>query len=175
MPARNLRRRPARRGHEYQDALQYAAGRVDYLKLRLVATTGTQNAQANLRHPSRRAEIPPAAPIVFSLCEVGHQQALALGERRWATSGAPPAISRLRECKKDHKLDADSGFASRFGTYAGPGHWNDPDMLEVGNAHDHHGIPLALPASGAARRAGDAGNDFEEHVPEIKETLPTGK
>ena len=73
-------------------------------------------------------------PILFSICEWGSNKPwLWAGEigNMWRTTGD---ISDCWECEK-HGLsfvkiiDAEDGLE----TYAGPGHWNDPDMLEVGN------------------------------------------
>ena len=62
-------KRPGSRGHEYQDALQYAAWGVDYLKYDW-CNTGTENAQA--AYSTMRDALKTASrPIVFSLCEWG--------------------------------------------------------------------------------------------------------
>jgi alpha-galactosidase len=56
--------------------------------------------------------------------------------------------------------------------YAGPGHWNDPDMLEVGNggmSHDEYQTHMALWAVLAAPLL--AGNDLRSMTTETKEML----
>ena len=74
--------------------------------------------------------------MVFSLCEWGSSKpwlwARDVGNL-WRTTGD---IQDCWDCKRDwggmgfvHILDLQNGLES----YAGPGHWNDPDMLEVGN------------------------------------------
>ena len=69
-------------------------------------------------------------PIVFSLCQYGCAK-LGMGRRRRAAiSGAPPATSATPGSPCRHRLRT-SRLAST--QYAGPGHWNDPDMLEIGN------------------------------------------
>src|SRR5258708_23048325 len=58
-------KRPGSRGHEYQDALQYAAWGVDYLKYDW-CNTGTENAQAP--YSTMRDALKAAGrPIAFSL------------------------------------------------------------------------------------------------------------
>jgi alpha-galactosidase len=163
--------RPGGRGHEYQDALQYAAWGVDYLKYDW-CNTGTQNAPAS--YATMRDALQAAGrPIVFSLCEWGSNKpwlwATDVGNL-WRTTGD---ISDCWDCKKDQLswtqiLDLQTGLQS----YAGPGHWNDPDMLEVGNggmttteyrAHFSLWCMLAAPLM--------AGNDLKGMSPEIKEIL----
>jgi len=112
-------------------------------------------------------------PIVFSLCEWGTNKpwlwASDVGNL-WRTTGD---ISDCWSCKKDQLswtqiLDLQVGLE----TYAGPGHWNDPDMLEVGNggmttaeyrSHFSLWCILAAPLM--------AGNDLKNMSPEIKEIL----
>jgi alpha-galactosidase len=132
--------RPGGLGHEYQDALKYAAWGVDYLKYDWCNTT-TQDARAsyaNIRHALDAA----GRPIVLSICEWGNAKpwlwGKEVGGNLWRTTGD---INDMWDGKKKwpdgsccalgmlNILDLQEGLAS----YAGPGHWNDPDMLEVGN------------------------------------------
>ena len=128
--------RPGSRGYEFQDARQYAKWGVDYLKYDW-CYHGTQNAQASyalmamaLRKTGR--------PIVFSICEWGTNKpwrwGAKVGGNLWRTT---EDILNCWDCRTDwggmgfvHILDAQDSLAK----YAGPGHWNDPDMLEVGNS-----------------------------------------
>ena len=163
--------RPGSRGHEYQDALQYAAWGVDYLKYDW-CNTGTANAQAAYS-TMRDALNSSGRPIVFSLCEWGTNKPWLWAKdvgNLWRTTGD---ISDCWTCKKDQLswtqiLDLQVGLEA----YAGPGHWNDPDMLEVGNggmtateyrAHFSFWCLLAAPLM--------AGNDLKNMTPEIKEIL----
>jgi alpha-galactosidase len=75
-------------------------------------------------------------PIVFSLCEWGSTQPWLWAKdvgNLWRTTG--DIVPKWSTQKKDdflgvvEILDLQDGLQ----TYAGPGHWNDPDMLEVGN------------------------------------------
>ena len=127
-------KRPGSRGYEFQDARQYASWGVDYLKYDWCSTS-TQNAPASYSI-MRDALTKAGRPIVFSICEWGTSKpwlwAGSVGNL-WRTTGD---IQDCWDCKRDwggmgvvHILDLQDGLES----YAGPGHWNDPDMLEVGN------------------------------------------
>ena len=126
--------RPGSRGYEYQDARTYAAWGVDYLKYDW-CSHGTQNAEASYRL-MRDALDASGRAIVFSICEWGSNKpwlwAGGIGHL-WRTTGD---IQDCWDCRRDwggmgvvHILDLQVGLES----YAGPGRWNDPDMLEVGN------------------------------------------
>jgi alpha-galactosidase len=130
--------RPASEGYEFQDARQYAAWGVDYLKEDW-CNAGTQNAQSSYTL-MRDALYKAGRPIVFSLCEWG-----TFKPWHWATD-----VGHLwRTCGdiKNNWSYLATGDGNAYGgsvignldlqrgleQYAGPGHWNDPDMLEVGN------------------------------------------
>ncbi|MGD0368127.1 MAG: glycoside hydrolase family 27 protein [Acidobacteriaceae bacterium] len=127
--------RPGSIGHEYQDARQYAAWGVDYLKEDWCNTLPGQNAESSYTL-MRDALAATGRPIVFSLCEWGSNKpwlwAGPIGNL-WRATGD---IQDCWDCKKQwggngvvQIIDLMSGLES----YSGPGHWNDPDMLEVGN------------------------------------------
>jgi alpha-galactosidase len=125
--------RPGSRGYEYQDARQYAAWGVDYLKYDW-CNTGTQNAQAAYLTMSDALRA-SGRDIVFSLCEWGTSKpwlwAKGVGNL-WRTTGD---IHDAWEGKRNHALGVLDilDLNAELYPYAGPGHWNDPDMLEVGN------------------------------------------
>jgi alpha-galactosidase len=132
--------RPGGLGHEYQDAIQYAAWGVDYLKYDWCNTT-TQDAKASYAN-IRAALDASGRAVVLSICEWGTAKpwlwGKEVGGNLWRTTGD---INDKWEAKTKWPdgtccaygvtgiLDQQVGLAS----YAGPGHWNDPDMLEVGN------------------------------------------
>jgi alpha-galactosidase len=166
-------KRPGSRGYEFQDARQYAAWGVDYLKYDWCSTS-TQNAQASYSI-MRDALLKAGRPIVFSICEWGTAKPWLWAKdvgNLWRTTGD---IQDCWDCKRDwggmgvvHILDLQDGLES----YAGPGHWNDPDMLEVGNggmttteyrAHFSLWCLLSAPLM--------AGNDLRSMPAEIKEIL----
>jgi alpha-galactosidase len=129
--------KPGSRGYEYQDALQYAKWGVDYLKYDWCNTEALNPEGAYLT--MRNALYSAGRPIVFSLCEWGNGKPWLWGKNighLWRTTGD---ITNCFDCVVDHGswkswgimyiLDMQEGLR----TYAGPGHWNDPDMMEVGN------------------------------------------
>ena len=129
--------RPASRGHEYQDALMYAKWGVDYLKYDWCFTENLNSKGAYITMSNALKEA--GRPIVFSLCEWGDTKpwlwAKEVGHL-WRTTGD---IYNCYNCVEDHGtwksfgvmqiLDMQEGLRQ----FAGPGHWNDPDMMQVGN------------------------------------------
>ncbi len=129
--------RPGSRGYEYQDALTYARWGIDYLKYDWCNTEGL-NAEGAYQTMGR-ALAAAGRPVVFSLCEWGNDQPWEWGKEighLWRTTGD---IAACFDCEVDHGswsswgvlriLDMQEGLR----VHAGPGHWNDPDMMEVGN------------------------------------------
>ncbi|MBN1599340.1 MAG: glycoside hydrolase family 27 protein [Bacteroidales bacterium] len=166
---------PGSRGHEYQDALQYAAWGIDYLKYDWCNTDGLEAVGAYLT--MRNALYEAGRPIVFSLCEWGNDQPWEWGDtigHLWRISGD---IDVCFDCKVDHGtwsswgvlqiIDMHDGIRQ----YVGPDHWNDYDMMEVGNgmstnedrAHFSMWCMLASPLI--------AGNDLRKMTPETLEIL----
>ncbi len=166
--------RPGSMGHEYQDARQYADWGVDYVKEDWCNTLPGQGSEASYTL-MRNALAATGRPIVFSICEWGSTKpwlwAGPIGNM-WRATGD---IQDCWNCKKDwggngvlQILDLMDPIYS----YAGPGHWNDPDMLEVGNgglttaenrAHFSMWALFSAPLI--------AGNDMARMTPEISEIL----
>jgi alpha-galactosidase len=118
--------RPGSRGYEFQDARTYAGWGVDYLKYDWCHHS-TQTAQASYSL-MRDALYKAGRPIVFSICEWGANKPWEWAKdvgHLWRTTGDIvdrwDAMMAIFDAQKD------------LASYAGPGHWNDPDMLEVGN------------------------------------------
>jgi alpha-galactosidase len=171
--------RPGGLGHEYQDALHYAGWGVDYLKYDWCNTT-TQDAKAayaNIRHALDAS----GRPIVLSICEWGTAKpwlwGKEVGGNLWRTTGDISDRWQGRnkwpngDCCSNGMLDIvdqQDGLAS----FAGPGHWNDPDMLEVGNGgmtdteYRSHFTLWAILAAPLI-----AGNDLRNMRPEIRDIL----
>ena len=127
--------RPGAHGHEFQDAFTYANWGVDYLKLDWCNAEGQNSVESySLMRDALKAA---GRPIVYSLCEWGStkpwQWAKDVGNL-WRATGDIQNCWDCKESKWDglgvvHILDLMDGLEYA----AGPGHWNDPDMLEVGN------------------------------------------
>ena len=127
--------RPGSLGHEYQDARTYASWGVDYVKEDWCNTLPGQDAEASYTL-MRNALAASGRPIVFSICEWGsHKPWLWAGPigNLWRATGD------IQDCWDCHKTWGGNGVVQILDqmdpiwTYSGPGHWNDPDMLEVGN------------------------------------------
>jgi alpha-galactosidase len=121
---------PGSLGHEAQDARSFAAWGVDYLKYDNCFNNGqTSQQQYIARYTAMRDALAATGrPIVFSICEWGSSAPWTWGANvgnLWRTTGDIQAnfTSVLSIFRQNVGLSA----------YAGPGHWNDPDMLEVGN------------------------------------------
>ena len=130
--------RPGSRGYEFQDARTYASWGVDFLKYDW-CNTGTQNPQASYRL-MRDALYQAGRPVLFSMCEWGLSQPWLWAKdaaHMWRTTGDIRNSWDIPDAKEGKvwgggvivNLDMQQGLEK----YAGPGGWNDPDMLYVGN------------------------------------------
>jgi alpha-galactosidase len=107
-------------------------------------------------------------PIIFSLCQYGRDDVwtwgASVGGNLWRTTG---------DIRDNYKRMADIGFNQiGMAKYAGPGHWNDPDMLEIGNggmSFDEEKTHMSLWAILAAPLI--AGNDLSHMSPETLSIL----
>lgn len=167
-------------GHEEQDAQLYASWGIDYLKYDLCSFHTVMQAKAPDDKAAQmrlmiaaydkmgKALKTTGRPIVYSFCQYGWDSvwewAPSVGGNLWRTTGDVSA-------NWDRIYDLLSQQAGLEG-YAGPGHWNDPDMLEVGNgrlslaenrSHFSMWAMLAAPLL--------AGNDLPHMTPEIKAIL----
>lgn len=126
--------RPGSRGFQFQDARAYAEWGVDYLKYDWCYNEG-QDAEAAFKTMSDALKS-TGRPILFSICEWGDTKPWKWGEgvgHLWRTTAD---IRDCFQCEFDWGglgvLNIIDKQADLY-PYAGPGHWNDPDMLEVGN------------------------------------------
>jgi alpha-galactosidase len=167
-------------GHEEQDAKLFASWGIDFLKYDLCGLRPIMREQApNDRAGQMRIMIDAygkmdkalkatGRPIVYSLCEYGWdavwEWAPSVGGNLWRTTGDVNATWESIYSI----INSQAGLAS----YASIGHWNDPDMLEVGNgkltlaenrSHFSMWAMLAAPLL--------AGNDLPNMKPEIKAIL----
>lgn len=157
-------------GHEEQDAKTYAGWGFDYLKYdwcsagRIYQDSDMQavyQKMGDALHASGR-------PIVFSLCQYGRAEVwkwgAKVGGNLWRTTGDI----------NDHWQKMDEIGFSQFAiaSYAQVGHWNDPDMLEVGNGGmtaDEYRTHMSLWSLLAAPLL--AGNDLRSMSEETKSIL----
>jgi alpha-galactosidase len=171
--------RPGGLGHEYQDAIMYASWGVDYLKYDWCNTT-TQDAKSSYANMRAALDV-SGRPIVLSICEWGTAKPWLwggeVGGNLWRTTG--DIQDRWAGAKEwspgiccNYGVTAILDLQVGLYSYAGPGHWNDPDMLEVGNGgmtNTEYRSHFSLWAILAAPLI--AGNDIRNMTPEIKEIL----
>jgi len=121
-------------GHEEQDAKTFASWNIDYLKYdwcsaaRVFEITSMPAVYAKMG----QALASSGRPIVYSLCQYGM---LNVGE--WGSQAGGNLWRTSRDIRDAWASMTDLGFDQQAGLekYAGPGHWNDPDMLEIGNGN----------------------------------------
>ena len=165
--------RPGGRGYEFQDARQYAAWGVDYLKYDW-CNHSTQDSAASYA-TMRDALAKSGRPIVFSICEWGSTKPWLWAKdvgNLWRSTG--DIVDRWSGKEKwggngvVQIIDLMNGLES----YNGPGHWNDPDMLEVGNGGmttNEYRTHFSMWCIFAAPLM--AGNDLATMSPEIRGIL----
>jgi alpha-galactosidase len=167
-------------GHEQQDADLYAAWGVDFLKYDLCSfhslmgqtAPGDKLKQDEMMRAAyekmHQAILKAGRPMIYSLCQYGHdsgwQWAAQVGGNMWRTTGdINPTFDRMSLIGREQ-----AGLSK----YAGPGHWNDPDMLEVGNGKltlDENRTHMGMWAMLAAPLL--AGNNLSQLTPEITAIL----
>jgi len=155
-------------GHEEQDAQTYANWGIDYLKYDWCQSSGTLE-QMKIGYTKMQQAIKKTGrPIVFSLCEYGWNKVWewgpSVGGNLWRTTG---------DISDEYRVMAEIGFNQNgLEKFAGPGHWNDPDMLEVGNGgmtEDEYRTHFSLWSLLAAPLI--AGNDLSKMTPYTLEML----
>jgi alpha-galactosidase len=155
-------------GHEEQDAQTYAKWGIDYLKYDWCLNTGTRQEMLAAYPKMSEALKKTGRPIVLSLCEYGWNKVWewgpSVGGNLWRTTG---------DITDEYRVMAEIGFNQNgLEKFAGPGHWNDPDMLEVGNGgmnEDEYRTHMSLWAILAAPLI--AGNDLSKMTPYTLELL----
>jgi alpha-galactosidase len=157
--------RPGTYGFEELDARTYAEWDVDYVKEDWCHAEGLD---ARAQYAKFRDALAKAGrPIVFSICEWGSNQPWTWGPRTgnlWRTTGDISDDWASMTSRVD--LNAQYALA------AGPGGWNDPDMLEVGNGgmtDDEYRAHFSLWAIMAAPLI--AGNDVRAMSPATRDLL----
>jgi alpha-galactosidase len=155
---------PASYGHEDQDAKTFAAWGIDYLKYDWCSASSTYK-DTQMRPVYQKmgdALRASGRPIVYSLCQYGRDDVqkwgAEVGGNLWRTTGdiRDEWSSMIKNVQKQVPT----------APFAGPGHWNDPDMLEIGNGHmtdDEYRTHMSLWALVAAPLL--AGNDLRNMSP----------
>jgi alpha-galactosidase len=151
-------------GHEEQDARTYAAWGIDYLKY---DWCGARNLYTDEEMPAVYQKMGDALlkvkrPIVYSLCQYGRVDVWKwgpdVGGNLWRTTG---------DIRDTWDSMTRIGFGQKeLAQWARPGHWNDPDMLEIGNggmSETEYKTHMSLWAILAAPLL--AGNDLRSMTP----------
>jgi alpha-galactosidase len=170
-------------GHEAQDAKMYAEWGVDFLKYDLCSFQTEMN-KAKTEHPNDPdaeknlmisayrtmgdALKASGRPIFYSLCQYGVDQPW-----KWGPSVGAQMWRTTDDIDDSYGRMIAIGFSEAgLSKYAQPGHWNDPDMLEIGNGkmtlneyrtHMSLWVILAAPLL--------AGNDLGKMTAEDKDLL----
>jgi alpha-galactosidase len=118
-------------GHEIQDAKQYAAWGIDYLKYDWCSASAIYKPEDMhaVYQKMGDALLASGRAIVFSLCQYGEANVQEWGPKvdgnLWRTTG---------DISDNWRSMSTIGFGQNdLAKWAAPGHWNDPDMLEIGN------------------------------------------
>jgi alpha-galactosidase len=157
--------RPGSLNHEMQDAKTYAEWGIDYVK---EDWCHAEKLNPEVQYAKFRDALSQAGrPIVFSICNWGVNAPWRWGAKTgnlWRTTG---------DIADNYDRMSLIGFSqSGLEKFASPGHWNDPDMLEVGNGgmnRDEYRTHMALWAILAAPLL--AGNDLRSMTQETKDIL----
>ena len=159
-------------GHEVEDAMTFAAWGMDYLKYDWCSARRIyQPTREELQGAYQKmgdALLRTGRPIVYSLCEYGLGDVWEWGAKVGAN------LWRTTYDISDHWTSMESiGFSQLpIASYFRPGHWNDPDMLEIGNGGmtaDEYRTHMSLWSLLAAPLM--AGNDLRSMTEETKEIL----
>ncbi|KAJ0094647.1 hypothetical protein Patl1_14940 [Pistacia atlantica] len=117
---------PGSLGYEEQDANTFASWGIDYLKYDNCHNNGVSPQERYSK--MGKALLNTGRPIFYSLCEWGQEDPATWAPNignSWRTTGD------IKDTWDSMKSRADQN--DQWASYAGPGGWNDPDMLEVGN------------------------------------------
>jgi alpha-galactosidase len=159
-------------GHEIQDANTFAAWGIDYIKYDLCSArsiySSTPEELRALYQKMGEALQQTHRPIIYSLCEYGNADVWKWGAKSggnlWRTTG---------DIRDSWSSMDRIGFGQiDIASYAQPGHWNDPDMLEIGNGGmnaDEYRTHMSLWSLLAAPLI--AGNDLRDMSDETKSIL----
>jgi len=157
--------------HEEQDARTWAAWGIDYLKYDWCSAKTVYKDEEMPAGYRKMGDALKATgrPIVYSLCQYGLRKVwewgAASGANLWRTTGD---IEDVWKSMSTIGFDKETGLEQ----YAGPGHWNDPDMLEIGNGNMdavEYRTHISLWAMLAAPLL--AGNDVRSMDDETKQLL----
>ena len=153
-------------GHEEQDARTYAAWGIDYLKYDWCGarTIYTDEEMPAIYQKMGDALLATGRTIVYSLCQYGR-----LDVWKWGADAGGNLWRTTGDIRDSWDSMERIGFGqNELAQWAKPGHWNDPDMLEIGNgamSESEYKTHMSLWAMLAAPLL--AGNDLRNMSPAI--------
>lgn len=157
-------------GHEQQDASTWAAWGIDYLKYDWCGARQIYPNEAMQAVYQKMAEAlrKTGRPVVYGICQYGEQEV-----QKWGPAAGGNLWRTTFDIRPNWQSMSSIGFGqNELAPFAKPGHWNDPDMLEVGNEgltleeqKTHFSLWAILNAPLLA------GNDVREMQPEIRKIL----
>jgi alpha-galactosidase len=157
--------------HEAQDARTFAAWGIDYIKYDWCSAARYYTDDQMRPAYQKFGEALHAAgrPMVYSLCQYGRASVqdwgALVGGNLWRTTGD---IRDTWDSMSSIGFDKQPGLE----TAAAPGHWNDPDMLEIGNggmSDAEYRTHMSLWSMLAAPLI--AGNDLRSMPPAVRDIL----
>ena len=166
--------------HEEQDAKLYAEWGIDYLKYDLCSFRDNMQQEApndrakqnkmmrDAYEKMHQAILKTGRPMIYSLCQYGFDSVWEWGPEVGANLWRTTDDINAHYQQMSYIALTQAGLAK----YAGPGHWNDPDMLEVGNGkltHDENLTHMTMWAILAAPLL--AGNNLTAMSPDVKAIL----
>ena len=156
--------------HEEQDAKTWAAWGIDYLKYDWCGARNIYNDEEMQAVYQKMGDalLKSGRPILYSLCQYGRADVWKwgpeVGGNLWRTTG---------DIRDTWDSMSKIGFSQNdLAPWAAPGHWNDPDMLEIGNGgmnENEYRVHMSLWSMLAAPLI--AGNDIRSMTQEIKDIL----
>ena len=161
---------PGSYGHEEIDAKTWAGWGSDFVKYDWCSAAKLyKDSDLQAMYQKMGAALQSSGrKITYSLCEYGlggvGKWGPSVGGNMWRTTGD---IS-----DEWHSMEKNGFEQNDWAQYAAPGHWNDPDMLEIGNGHmtaDEYRTHMSLWAILASPLL--AGNDLTAMTPETKSIL----
>jgi alpha-galactosidase len=155
-------------GHEVQDAATFAAWGIDWLKYDRCSFKGTPAEEIAAYKRMHEALEKTGRRIVYAICQYGDDRVwtwgVSAGGNQWRTSS---------DIADNYDRMSLNGFEENgLEKFAGPGHWNDPDMLEIGNGgmtYDEYLTHMSLWCMLAAPLL--AGNDMTHMTAETLKIL----
>jgi alpha-galactosidase len=119
-------------GHEEQDAATFARWGIDFIKYDWCSGNSVYNNPGDIQkayEKMHQAILKTVRPMLYSVSEYGIDDVW-----KWGTTVGGNMWRTTDDVSDDYYHMAYIGFEQNgLEEFAGPGHWNDPDMLEVGN------------------------------------------